>query len=368
MFVFGSSRVAPPPPPPPLLLSMTLESKLIASCVVVASCLALFSVTRSWILSASLTSTSAAAEGSAPSARPPVTYIPVAVLLLVLFCSPGSTDTLRLLLWSPSQAVVLPPGAIFLVVGSALVLAVSFTSTIYRSQRSEVYEQELDAQMNTTATAATSPLPDPAAVAALIRTRRSIFPKDYTGAPVPRAAIERALEAANWAPTHGKTEAWRFVVFYGPAALASLHLLKREATERTMVDQPEALAAALTKMDKKAKDTAKCSAIIALVIKRCKSSSGKLMPLWEEQCSLACAVQNLHLQLTSEGYHGYWSTGGCGGWADDHAVRAAVGADGAVDGERDQVAGWFHVGVCAAPGAYKARRTNIANKTKWLTN
>ena len=253
MFVFGSSRVAPPPPPPPLLLSMTLESKLIASCVVVASCLALFSVTRSWILSASLTSTSAAAEGSAPSARPPVTYIPVAVLLLVLFCSPGSTDTLRLLLWSPSQAVVLPPGAIFLVVGSALVLAVSFTSTIYRSQRSEVYEQELDAQMNTTATAATSPLPDPAAVAALIRTRRSIFPKDYTGAPVPRAAIERALEAANWAPTHGKTEAWRFVVFYGPAALASLHLLKREATERTMVDQPEEPAAALTKMDKKAR-------------------------------------------------------------------------------------------------------------------
>ena len=55
------------------------------------------------------------------------------------------------------------------------------------------------------------------------------------------------------------------------------------------------------------------------------------------------------------------------GWADDHVFmrRSALTVP---SGERDQVAGWFHVGVCAAPGAYKARRTNIANKTKWLTN
>ena len=29
---------------------------------------------------------------------------------------------------------------------------------------------------------------------------------------VPLAVIEEALAAANWAPTHGKTEPWRFVV------------------------------------------------------------------------------------------------------------------------------------------------------------
>ena len=40
----------------------------------------------------------------------------------------------------------------------------------------------------------------------LMKQRRSIFPKDFNGASVPRAVIERALEAANWAPTHGKTE------------------------------------------------------------------------------------------------------------------------------------------------------------------
>ena len=27
-----------------------------------------------------------------------------------------------------------------------------------------------------------------------------------------RATLEQVLEAANWAPTHGKTEPWRFTV------------------------------------------------------------------------------------------------------------------------------------------------------------
>ena len=54
----------------------------------------------------------------------------------------------------------------------------------------------------------------PASVGALMRARRSIFPKDFASDPqIPREAVERALACANWAPTHGKTEPWRFVVF-----------------------------------------------------------------------------------------------------------------------------------------------------------
>ena len=51
----------------------------------------------------------------------------------------------------------------------------------------------------------------------VIKRRRSIFPKDYDGTATPRAHIELMLEAANWAPTHGKTEPWRFTVLEGPA-------------------------------------------------------------------------------------------------------------------------------------------------------
>ena len=52
-------------------------------------------------------------------------------------------------------------------------------------------------------------LPTPAQALELIRTRRSIFPKDYDAEaePVPKEQLEMILEAANWAPTHGKTGA-----------------------------------------------------------------------------------------------------------------------------------------------------------------
>lgn len=49
----------------------------------------------------------------------------------------------------------------------------------------------------------------------LIRVRRSVFPKDYSGETVPDRVIEQMLENANWAPTHKLTEPWRFVVFAG---------------------------------------------------------------------------------------------------------------------------------------------------------
>ena len=46
----------------------------------------------------------------------------------------------------------------------------------------------------------------------LIRNRRSVFPDQYNDRPIARETLERLLEAANWAPTHKKTEPWRFRV------------------------------------------------------------------------------------------------------------------------------------------------------------
>ncbi|EFJ51386.1 hypothetical protein VOLCADRAFT_87619 [Volvox carteri f. nagariensis] len=79
---------------------------------------------------------------------------------------------------------------------------------------------------SSTAAAAAASLPSPDAVLALIKKRRSIFPKDYDGLQVPREELEMLLEAANWAPTHGQTEPWRFVVLEGES--------KREMEDLTM--------------------------------------------------------------------------------------------------------------------------------------
>ncbi len=55
---------------------------------------------------------------------------------------------------------------------------------------------------------------------AVVRGRRSI--RRYTPAPVSRAAIEHALEAARWAPSAHNRQPWRFAVVIDPAQRAGL--------------------------------------------------------------------------------------------------------------------------------------------------
>ena len=55
-----------------------------------------------------------------------------------------------------------------------------------------------------------------------ILNRRTIFPKDCKENQVlKKTELETILEAANWAPTHNKTEPWRYIVFQGPSAISS---------------------------------------------------------------------------------------------------------------------------------------------------
>ena len=240
-----------------------------------------------------------------------------------------------------------------LVLGASLLLAVSFTSTV---------EVELDG--------GDKALPDAAALMHLVKTRRSIFPKDFSGEEVPRAVLLRVMEAANWAPTHGKTEPWRFVVLSTPESMAALQAARQKATERLLKDAPDKLDAALTKMARKAGDAAKVGALIALCVKRVINAKGSLMPEWEETAAVSCAVQNLHLMLTCEGYAGYWSSGGVAGdcaWANSDEVREMLGMACECQGEPDRVLGFFHVGAVTPEGAakYRGRRGALDDKVAW---
>lgn len=61
--------------------------------------------------------------------------------------------------------------------------------------------------------------PPAAALQQVIRSRRSVYPKDMTGdnSSITHDKLEAMLEAARWAPTHKLTEPWRFVVLEGSA-------------------------------------------------------------------------------------------------------------------------------------------------------
>ncbi|MFT5190675.1 MAG: nitroreductase, partial [Verrucomicrobiales bacterium] len=50
---------------------------------------------------------------------------------------------------------------------------------------------------------------------------------------VPREMIELMLENANWAPTHGLTEPWRFRIFQGESRQKLSDTLQRLYQEHT---------------------------------------------------------------------------------------------------------------------------------------
>ena len=204
----------------------------------------------------------------------------------------------------------------------------------------------------------------------LVRTRRSIFPKDFDeNRKVPLHVISDILAAANWAPTHGKTEPWRFCVV-GPDTMKKLLDLRLEISLDGLSD-PEKENKLKMKIAKKRKELAKISAVIFICVKRVTNSRGKLMPQWEETASTAMAVENLHLQLTSywnEGYGGYWSSSGYNDWLCDSRVKKILGADGSCEGEDDIVLGAFYLGVCNVKkmNAYRSGRKSMSEKVKWI--
>ncbi len=134
----------------------------------------------------------------------------------------------------------------------------------------------------------------------LIKKRRSVFPAQYIDKPIAKADIEKILEAANWAPTHKKTEPWRFKVLQGESCekLGLFLSLKYMETEpnpkefkvKKLIDNPK-----------------KAGAVIAICMQRDPLES---LPEWEEIAATAMAVQNMWLCCTEMGIGCYWSSPG----------------------------------------------------------
>jgi nitroreductase len=135
-----------------------------------------------------------------------------------------------------------------------------------------------------------------------ITARRSIKPESLDPRPVDRGLIERVLEAANWAPSHGLTEPWRFTVFQGEGRRALV-----DAILETMV---EPSAAPIGEDDPRRRSVAdkvmRAPVTIAIV---CAASTSPKIVEHEELASTAMAVQNLHLAATALGLGGYWTSG-----------------------------------------------------------
>jgi nitroreductase len=184
-----------------------------------------------------------------------------------------------------------------------------------------------------------------------ITARRSIKPATLNGKKIPDQQITQLLSLANWAPTHGYTEPWRFVVYSGDAVQQFCHQHAEMYKQNT---PPEKFNPA--KYEKQQHNGDKTSHIIAVYMQRGNNSN---ITALEEICSTAAAVQNILLGAEALGIGILWSTGGA---VLQPAMKEYLGL-----GDEDLVIGLLYMGYTDEP-ATEGRRTPIEAKTKWINN
>ncbi|MFT5668372.1 MAG: nitroreductase [Vicingaceae bacterium] len=131
--------------------------------------------------------------------------------------------------------------------------------------------------------------------------RQSLFSNQMEeGASIEKDLIWSLLKLANYAPSHRRTQPWRFRVFHEESKnifFTDLANLYKETTNIELYDE--------NKYKKIANKSSSISTVIAICMKRCSKES---VPVFEEEYAVACAVQNILLGMKPLGIIGYWST------------------------------------------------------------
>ncbi len=186
-------------------------------------------------------------------------------------------------------------------------------------------------------------------VFSIIKQRRSIDPDDFNGQLVDKHIIDEMLESANWAPTHGLTEPWRFVVitqeFLSEFGLFHAELFKQKTAPEHFLEK---------KYNKIKNRSASCSHVIICVNKRGNKSN---IPELEELAATSCAIENMLLVATAHHVGTFWSTGGM---TYDPDFKKYFGFD-----EQDQVMGILYIGHYDIPQPTGIRLTEWQDKVRY---
>lgn len=178
----------------------------------------------------------------------------------------------------------------------------------------------------------------------LIRARRTWKPENMDSQRVvPQGLLDTLFENANWAPTHGLTEPWRFKIFRGGARQRLAAALQQLYSDHTPAGE--------FRPDKHAKlgrTPLQAPVVVAICMRR--QESGKI-PELEEVAAVACAVQNMHLTACAAGLAAKWSSPPI---CYHPAMNELLGL-----GARDRCLGLFYLGWpgagAAAPSSPRGR-------------
>ena len=183
----------------------------------------------------------------------------------------------------------------------------------------------------------------------LIRSRRTIYPEQFSDRQVHQEQIELILNNAQWAPTHGNTQPWRFKVFMDVGRQKLSDFLGKTYLELTPKEQQNDM-----KLAKMLTRPMKASAVIAVCMER--QAEEKILEL-EEIEAVACAIQNIHLTCTAYGLGGFWAT--------PKLIYHPKMNEFLEIGEKDKCLGLFYIGYPAIEWP-KAHRKPLEYTTKWI--
>lgn len=182
-------------------------------------------------------------------------------------------------------------------------------------------------------------------ISELIKSRRAVFPAAYSDKPISKETIMEVLNAANWAPTHKRTEPWRFHVFAGE----SRQKLSSYLGDFYLKNTPEADYSEV-KHKKAAENPLKAGCVLAIVMKKHTD-----IPEWEEIAAVAMAVQNMWLTCTALEIGSFWAT-----------PKAALEASDFLGlAEDEKCLGFFYMGYSEQTLAEGTRKTTMEEKTVW---
>ena len=135
----------------------------------------------------------------------------------------------------------------------------------------------------------------------IIKNRRATPPRLFSKNDLPNGSVETLLESANWAPTHKKTEPWRFKVYMGDSRNRFAADAKAVLVEKMEAGYP----VAPDKIEKFVSTLERVPVAIAVILNR---DSANRLPEWEEVAAVSMAVQNMWLTATELDLAAFWST------------------------------------------------------------
>ncbi|RRO24311.1 nitroreductase family protein [Flavobacteriaceae bacterium 14752] len=179
-----------------------------------------------------------------------------------------------------------------------------------------------------------------------IKHRRSVYPHQFNDEAIPDEDIQKLLKLANWAPTHRKTEPWRFKIFSGDFKDKAGQFFKETYLKTT--HKPKSF-----KAKKIVQKFEQSSHVIAICMQRDPKES---LPEWEEIAAAAMAVQNMWLAASTLNIGMYWSTP-----AYKNELNKLVQLK-----DREQCFGFLYLGKFNRKMPLLERQSSIEDKTEWF--